>query len=64
MWTYPSPFPEARPVGWTCPQCGQVMAPWMTSCPNNHSTSFISWGVKINDHTISTYDFKLSDWMM
>lgn len=41
MWITPvAPYPSSRPVGWTCPECGTVMAPWMPQCTGVHSRPY------------------------
>lgn len=27
-------------LGWQCPACGTVYAPWMARCSNSHATAF------------------------
>lgn len=45
-WIPPSPLPlpyapRPTPVGWECPKCGTVNAPWMPTCAGNHTTTTV-----------------------
>lgn len=49
-------------MGWECPKCGRVMAPFVTECPNcSKSTSVWADELKKLGHTVEAVDLITKD---
>lgn len=42
--------PGSSNYGWTCPRCGTVWAPWISSCGHCHGNWYGDWGPWWNDY--------------